>query len=61
MMNIRTKEYAPIEFPAVAHFDVVSAMKEAAKNANIAQKLSIKNIYFTEFTDGNTKSLLTFI
>jgi uridine phosphorylase len=29
-----SKEYAPIEFPAVANFDVVQALREAAKTLN---------------------------
>lgn len=33
-MEGTTKEYAPIEFPAVANFDIVSAMKEAADKNN---------------------------
>ena len=40
-MEGTSKEYAPIEFPAVAHFDIVSAMKEAAKNANITYHLGV--------------------
>jgi uridine phosphorylase len=31
-MEGTTKEYAPIEFPAVADFDIVSALKRAAKD-----------------------------
>ena len=30
-----SKEYAPVEFPAVANFDVVQALRESAKELNI--------------------------
>ena len=36
-----SREYAPIEFPAVADFDVVSAMKSAAEKMNVRSHIGV--------------------
>ena len=36
-----TKEYAPIEYPAVANFEVVSALKEAADKMGVTSHLGV--------------------
>ncbi|MCR4782213.1 MAG: uridine phosphorylase [Lachnospiraceae bacterium] len=40
-MEGTSKEYAPIEFPAVADFDVVSSLKMAANNLNMRNHVGV--------------------
>jgi uridine phosphorylase len=40
-MEGTSKEYAPIEFPAVADFDVVSSLKQAATNLNMRNHVGV--------------------
>lgn len=40
-MEGTSKEYAPIEFPAVANFEIVNALSEAAKNLNCNSHIGI--------------------
>lgn len=40
-MEGTSKEYAPIEFPAVANFEIVNALNEAAKNLNCNSHIGI--------------------
>ena len=49
-MEGTTKEYAPIEFPAVANLDVTNALVEASKNLNILIIQGLFNVK-TLFTD----------
>ncbi len=40
-MEGTSKEYAPIEFPAVANFDVVSSLKQAATNLDMRHHVGV--------------------
>lgn len=40
-MEGTSKEYAPIEFPAVASFDIVQALKEAAQKSDMPHHLGV--------------------
>ncbi|MDR1018595.1 MAG: uridine phosphorylase, partial [Lachnospiraceae bacterium] len=40
-MEGTSKEYAPIEFPAVPHFDIVSALKESAEAQEFSYHLGV--------------------
>jgi len=40
-MEGTSKEYAPIEFPAVADFEIISALKKSAENLNLPHHIGV--------------------